>query len=388
MTRRTPVIVGIGLSDYPRSPHLSAIGHVTQAAGRALRDAGLRPDAVDGVLSTGSQGALHDDVVTVAEHLGLKPRYMNGTMTGGSAFEYLLADACAAVSRGACETALIVYGSDLLSNQSLKLEAVSRRNGRHSGVMMWDSLYGSSIVGAYAMIARRHMHEFGTTREQLAEIALASRAWAAFNEQAVLKKPLTLEQALGSRMIADPLSAVDCCVVTDGGGAVVVTTAERARDLQSTPVYPVGHGTAMGHFGLNQMEDLTTTAAPRAAADAFAMAGLTPAAVDVVQIYDSFTITVLMMLEGLGFCARGEGGAFVAGGRLAPGGALPCNTDGGGLSACHPGMRGIFLLVEAVRQLRGAAGPAQTPAPKVALACGAGGIMSCIGVSILSRDAP
>lgn len=389
MSARTPVIVGIGLSDYPRAPHLSALGHVQQATHRALRDCGLTIGDVDGLLTTGSQGPLYDDVVSAAEYLGVRARYLNGTMTGGSAFEFMISDAAAAVERGACETAVIAYGSELLSNPNLALSSASLRNGRHSGIMMWDSLYGQSIVGAYAMIAQRHMHDYGTTAEQLAEIAVASRAFAQFNPLAMVRTPLTIAAVLKSRMVADPLRAADCCVVSDGGGALVITTLERARDLCRRPfVFLAGAGGAMGHFGINQMDDFSTTPATLAAHDAFAQAGVRPCDIDTVQIYDSFTITVLMMLEGMGFCERGGGGPFVAGGRLGPGGALPCHTDGGALSSCHPGMRGIFLLIEAVRQLRGEGGEAQTRNAKLAAVCGSGGIMSCVGVAILSGDQP
>jgi len=388
MNPRTPVIVGRGLSDLPRAPHLSALGHMQQASGRALRDCGLTFADVDGVLATGSQGALYDDVVAAAEYMGIGPRYMNGTMTGGSAFEFMLADCAAAIERGACDTALITYGSELVSNPNLALSSAISRNGRVAGIMMWDSLFGLSIVGAYALIARRHMHEFGTTPEDLAEIAVASRRFARKNPAALIREDLTIEQAVSSRMIADPLRATDCCVVTDGGCSLVLTTLERARDLDVTPIFIAGTGTAMTHFGINQMPDLTATAAQRAGRLAFEAAGISPGQIDLVQIYDSFTITVLLMLEDLGFCAKGEGGSFVRGGRLGPGGRLPCNTDGGALSACHPGMRGLFLLAEAVRQLRGEGQDAQVARARTALACGAGGIMSAVGVAILSAEAP
>jgi len=388
LAARTAVIVGAGLSDYPRAPHLSAPGHALQAMHRALADAGLSVADVDGFCGVGTQGFYYDDVLSLAEFLGLKPRYVNGTMTGGSSPEFMIRDAVAAVERGACETVVIAYGSDLLSNKNLFLGSGSIRKNRHGGVFLWDSLYGQTIIGAYAMAARRHMHEFGTTPEQLAAITVASRQFAAMNPNAMARKPVTIEDVLASRLLADPLRALDCCVVSDGGGALVITTLERARDLAVKPVFVAGSAGAVSHWGVNQMPDFSTTAAPIAALEAFGQAGVTPAGVDVVQIYDSFTITVLLMLEGLGFCGRGEGGPFVADGKLGLGGALPCNTDGGALSSSHPGMRGVFLLIEAVRQLRGQAGDAQVPGARTALACGAGGFLSAIGVTILTNQQP
>jgi acetyl-CoA acetyltransferase len=238
------------------------------------------------------------------------------------------------------------------------------------------------------MAATRHMHDFSTSPEQLAEIAVAVRAHAAMNPAAMHRDPITVEDVLASRMIAEPLHLLDCCLVTDGGGALVITTAERARDLRQPPAYLLGAASAMTHWNVSQMPDFTTTAAARCGPEAMARAGIRPSDVDVVQLYDSFTITVLLLLEDLGFCAKGEGGSFVTGGRIGPGGALPVNTDGGGLSACHPGMRGIFLLVEAVRQLRGQAGEAQVPDCQVAMACGSGGWLSCMGAVVLGAQHP
>src|SRR5438105_31113 len=232
------------------------------------------------------------------------------------------------------------------------------------------------------------MHEFGTMSEQLAAIAVAMRTHAGNNPMAQYREPITVEDVLESRMIADPLHMLDCCVISDGGGACVVTTEDRARDLRRPPVYVLGAAHALTHhMNVSQMPDLTVTPAAQSGPLAFRRAGLTPGDVDTLQVYDSFTITVLLSLEDLGFCAKGEGGAFVEGGRLQVGGGLPTNTDGGGLSACHPGMRGMFLIVEAVRQLRGQS-VNQVPDARVAVAHGTGGMLSTGATLILAKDTP
>ncbi len=385
MGTRDPVIVGVGLSDYPRAPHLDYMQHHAQAMQRALTDCGMPLSAIDGYCTAGDgPHGLADSASGLAEYLGIRYRYLDGTMVGGSSFEYHVQHAMAAIADGRCDTVLITYGSDRLSRLGRTLGTGFHGAGdRVGGPAQYEAPYGLPLIGAYAMAAMRHMHEYGTTSEQLAEIAVGVREHAAFNPVAMYRDPLTVGDVLSSRMIADPLHKLDCCVVSDGGGAVVITTAERARDLDRQPVRLLGAGTAQTHWNPSQMPDFTRTGAVEAGAAAFAQAGLTPADVDTIQIYDSFTITVLTLLEDLGFCAKGEGGPFVETGCLRRGGALPMNTDGGGLSACHPGMRGIFLLVEAVRQLRGEAGEVQVPDAEVALACGSGGWLSCMGAVLL-----
>jgi acetyl-CoA acetyltransferase len=290
------------------------------------------------------------------------------------------------VEAGVCETVLVSYGS-------VQLSAMGRRLGTGgptappSGPAAFDALWGNTLVGNYDLAAQRHMYEFGTTSEQLAEIAVTTRAHAAKNPMAQYRDPITVDDVLSSRMIADPLHMLDCCVISDGGGACVVTTEERARDLQRPPIYVLGAAHALTHhMNISQMPELTVTAAAQSGPLAFRRAGLSPADVDTLQVYDSFTITVLLSLEDLGFCAKGEGGAFVEDGRLHVGGALPTNTDGGGLSACHPGMRGMFLIVEAVRQLRGES-VNQVPGARVAVAHGTGGMLSTGATLILGTEA-
>jgi len=385
---RTPVIVGIGLSDYPKAPHLDSIGHHAQAAQRALADAGVAKADVDGYVSTAMGG--DDTTVGMAEYLGIDHRYIDSTMTGGSSFEFHVQHAAAALREGLCETILVTYGSDFLSRmgRTLGTGGFGRASRHIGGPPQFEAPYGNTLVGAYAMAARRHMHEYGTTPEHLAEIAVGVREYAGLNPNALYRDPITVDDVVNSRLVADPLHKLDCCVISDGGGAVVMTTAERARDLPQPPVYVLGAAGGQSHWNISQMPDFTSTAAARCGPEAFAQAGITPDDVDTIQFYDSFTITVLLLLEGLGFCKQGEGGPFVAEGHLRRGGKLPLNTDGGGLSSCHSGMRGIFLLIEAARQLRHQGGASQVPDCNIAVACGSGGWLSCIGTVVLGREHP
>jgi acetyl-CoA acetyltransferase len=363
------VIAGIGESDSPLAPHLDDFGHHAQAASRALADAGLGLADVDGYATPSAQGM---DAVRMAEYLGLRPRWIDGSNTGGSSFEVLLEHAADAIRAGRAETVLITYGQ--ASRSSGAAIGTRERGGPLvSGVEQWEAPFGITLVGAYALAAQRHMHLYGTTSEQLARIAVQSRANAAFNPRAMYRDPITVEDVLASPMVADPLHRLDCCVISDGGGGLVLTTEERARDLPSKPVHVLGAASASDHVGIAWASDLTTTAAALSGARAFRQAGLSPADVDLCMLYDSFTITVLLQFEDLGFCAKGEGGEFVSTTRLR------YNTDGGGLSANHPGMRGIFLVTEAVRRLR--AGDA-----KVALANGSGGQLSVMGTVLLSLE--
>jgi len=381
------VIVGIGLSDYPKAPHLTAVQHHAQAFQRALADCGIAKSAIDGYCGAGGMVPA-EDPVTMAEYLGINHRYIDGTMVGGSSFEFHVQHAAEAIRTGLCDTVLISYGSDYLSRMGRTLGTGGMFRGRTvAGPSQFEAPYGNSLVGSYALVARRHMHEFGTTSEQLAQIAVGVREYAGLNPHALYRDPITVDDVLASRLVADPLHKLDCCVISDGGGAVIMTTAERARDLRQPGVAVLGAAGGMTHWNISQMGDYTTSAAAVCAPEAFARAGLRPSDVDTIQFYDSFTITVLVLLEDAGFCKKGEGGAFVAEGHLRRGGKLPLNTDGGGLSSCHPGMRGIFLLIESVRQLRGQAGVAQVPDCEVALAIGSGGWLSCIGAVVLGKQA-
>jgi acetyl-CoA acetyltransferase len=387
---RTPVIVGIGLSDYPKAPHLNGVQHHVLAMQRCLADAGIEKSTIDGYVNASSGGLMLDDPVTMAEYLRIDHRYIDGTMTGGSSFEFHVQHLAAAIREGLCDTALVTYGSDQLTKMGRKLGTGGFQRGgqRVPGPVQFEAPYGGSLVGSYAMHAMRHMHEFGTTSEQLAEIAVGVREFAGLNPNAIYRDPITVDDVVDSRMIADPLHMLDCCSITDGGGAFIVTTAERAKDLQQPPVYVLGAAGAQTHWNICQQTDFTTSAGAKAGPIAFERAGVTHDDVDLLMFYDSFTITCLILLESLGFVPRGEGGPFVAEGHLKRGGKWPLNTDGGGLSSCHPGMRGIFLIIEAVRQLRGQGGEAQVPDCEVAIAAGSGGWLSAIGAVLMGREAP
>ncbi len=387
---RTPVIVGTGLSDYPKAPELDGVQHHVQALQRALADSGVEKSEINGYVSAGGGGLMIDDAVTMAEYLRIDHRYIDGTMTGGSSFEFHVQHLAAAIREGLCDVALITYGSDQLSRMGRRLGTggFQRPGSRVGGPIQYEAPYGNSLVGAYAMHAARHMHEFGTTPAQLAEIAVGIREYATLNPHAIYRDPITVDDVLNSRMIADPLHKLDCCAITDGGGAILMTTADRAKDLRQPPVYVLGAAGAETHWNVSQQPDFTTCAGALAGPVAFERAGLTPDDIDMLMFYDSFTITCLILLESLGFVPRGEGGPFVAEGHLKRGGRWPLNTDGGGLSSSHPGMRGIFLLIEAARQLRGQAGDAQVPDCRTAICAGSGGWLSAIGVAILGAEHP
>lgn len=392
MNPRTPTIVGAALSDYPKTPELSERQHHAQALTRALDDAGLTLKDIDGFMSAGmkSGGMGVDDAQTMAEYLGIDHKVVSGEGEGGAVFEWMVQQASAQLRDGQCETVAITYGSDLYTRlgRSLGTVGFQRPGDIITNAVQFEAPFGGNIVSAYALAAKRHMHEYGTTSEQLAEVAVACREHAALNPHAMYRKPITVDDVLNSRMIADPLHMLDCCVVSDGGGAIILTTAERARDLPSQPVYVLAAEGTQSHWMISQMPDYTVAPSAVAGPRAFEKAGIKPGDIDTIQFYDSFTITVLLMLEGLGFCERGEGGPFAASGALKLGGELPLNTDGGGLSACHSGMRGMHLLVESVRQLRGQGGDAQVPDCKLALACGSGGWLSGHAVVIMGTEQP
>ena len=342
-----------------------------ECARGALEDCGLELDDVDGLFSAGmAMGAM--GVVGLAEYLNLKPRYVDGTNIGGSSFVAHVNHAAAAIHAGLCDVALILYGSTAASNAMAIGTGMGGAARDAAGSFV--SPYGMTTVGSYALVAQRHMHEYGTKPEQLAEIAVTMRKHASLNPHAKMRKPITVDDVMASRMISEPLHLLDCCIISDGGGAVVVTSTERARDLAKPPVLLQGCGEALCHREIGS-PDLLTIAAKQSSEQAFAMSGLTRDDVDLCTIYDSFTITALMTLENLGFCKPGEGGAFVEGGRIALGGSLPVNPDGGGLSSNHPGMRGIFLVIEAVRQLRAECEGRQVENARVACVHGTGGTL-------------
>lgn len=343
----------------------------------AIADAGMRLADVDGLFV-----CLPDDVLgglSLAEYFGITPRFTDCNRTGGSAFMSHVATAVMMLDAGYIDTALIAYGSNQRSAGG-KLSTPVTSNA-------YEAPYRPLFpLSSYALAAARHIHEFGTTRAQLAEVAVAARGWANTNPEAFTTGALTIADVLGSRMLSSPLTAKDCCLVTDGAAAIVLTRSDRARDCPRAPVPVLGAAAATWHNAISQMPDLTTTAAAESGPRAYAMAGIGPGDVDVVQLYDAFTINTILFLEDLGFCPKGEGGRFIEGGRIAPGGELPVNTNGGGLSCCHPGMYGLFAIVEAARQLRGQAAN-QIVGAEVAIAHGNGGALSSQATVILGSTA-
>lgn len=375
-------IAGVAESALGVLPDRTVLSLQMEAAREAMADAGLEPLEIDGLFVSGYPYT-ERQAVLVAEYLGLRPRYLDDTNLGGAGFVAAVERAGAAIQAGLCNTVLITYGSTQRSSGTRKLAGRPPDWG-----YQFEMPYGPMMpLTGYALAAQRHMHLYGTTLEQLAEVAVATRKWAQRNPKALRRDPLTIEDVMASPVISSPLRVADCCLVTDGGGAVIVTSAERARSLRKPPVYVLGSGTAMTHEHISQMPEITETAARESGRLAFARAGLTPKDVDVTEIYDSFTITVLLSLEDLGFCAKGEGGRFVSGQRTAPGGEFPLNTSGGGLSYTHPGMFGIFLIIEAVRQLRGECGDRQVPGAATALCHGTGGQLNTAATLLLGRDA-
>ncbi len=380
---RGVALVGAALSDCGRVDTKSPFELHFQAASRAIADAGLTKDDIDGFGSCGT-GLLAP--IEVAEYCGVRPSWVDGTSVGGSSWEFMVEHATAAIEAGHAEVVVLVYGSTARADLKTRTRATSNLSMGSRGPVQFDAPFGHSLIAKYAMAARRHMHEFGTTGEQLAEISVSTRYNAGFNPDAYYRDPITIDDVQSSRMMADPLTKLHCCIRSDGGGAVVLTSMDRARDLAKRPVKVLGTGEAVSHTTMSEWDDFTESPAVRSGAAAFARAGVTPADIDCAQIYDAFTPMVLLSLEGLGFCEKGEGGAFVETGALRLGGSLPTNTDGGGLSSCHPGMRGMFLLVEAVRQLRGEAGERQVPDAELCCVNGTGGWFSSASTIILGVD--
>jgi len=377
--RGSVAIAGVGLAGCGEAPGWTEMEIAAAAAKSALDDAGLTARDVDGIVIASTN--IFMSGLALAEHLGIRPKFTESTMVGGSSFVGHLIPAALALDARLCDAILVAYGSNQRTGTG-RSEA-----GRHKMALdpqPFEHPYKPfNPPTSYALAAARHMHQYGTTRTQLAEIAVAARKWAQLNPEAFAREPLTIEDVLASRRVSDPLTVRDCCLVTDGGGAYVLTRAERVQDLPKPPAYLLGVGAAHWHRQISSMPDLTVTAATESGRRAFEMAGLGPQDVDVVELYDAFTINTLLFLEDLGFCRKGEGGGFVSGGRIAPGGALPVNTNGGGLSCVHPGMYGIFLVIEAVRQLRREAGARQVREAAVALAHGNGGVLSSQITAIL-----
>lgn len=378
MSRRV-AIVGAALSDVGKVDHASPYALVAQSTRRAVAESGLSPADVDGFASTGL-GTMPP--IDVAEYLGLKPRWVDSTTVGGSSWEVMAAHAVDAISEGHADVVVLSYGSTARADLRKGLRSANLDWGSR-GPLQWEAPYGHTLISKYAMAARRHMHEYGTTIEQLAEVAVSARFNAGPNPEAYYREPITVDDVLAGPMIADPFTKLQCCIRSDGGAAIVLAAEDRVADTATTPVWVLGTGEHTSHISMSQWEDFTVGPAVVSGRLAFERAGLTPADVDVCELYDAFTYMLLITLEDLGFCAKGEGGAMVAEGALRLGGALPTNTDGGGLSACHPGQRGLFLLVEAARQLRGECGDRQVEGARVACVSGTGGWFCSSGTVLL-----
>jgi acetyl-CoA acetyltransferase len=372
--RGKTAFVGAATFGCGEAPGYTSIEIAAEAARLAIADAGLKTSDMDGLFICMPNDFLAG--LTIAEYLGIRPKMTNSSRTGGSAFLTHAEWAMLALDAGLIDYALICYGSNQRTGAG-KLVAAQVPSP-------FELPYRPhNPVASYALAASRHMYEFGTTSEQLASVAVAARQWANLNPDAFRQGPLSIEDVLATRMVSDPLHAADCCLITDGGAAVVMTRADRAKDLRHTPVALLGAASATWHIEISQLADLATSAAQESGRRAFAQAALSPSDIDVVNLYDAFTINTIMFLEDLGFCGKGEGGPFVASGAIAPGGSLPVNTNGGGLSFCHPGMYGLFTLVESIQQLRGQAGDRQVGDAKLALAHGNGGTLSSQATCIL-----
>lgn len=372
--RGKAAIVGAATFGIGEAKGFDAIDIAVHATVRALNQAGLKPSDADGLFICLPSDFLSG--LTFAQHLGIHPRITDNNRTGGSAFQTHVMWAALALEAGLCDVAVVAYGSVQRSFAG-KLQTPSRPDP-------FESVYNPRLpVAAYALSAARHMHEYGTTSEHLAEVAVAAREWAKLNPDAFERGDLTIDDVLNARRISDPLGLRDCCLVTDGAAAIVMVRQERARDLCQRPVHVLGAAAATFHHMISAMPDLTVTAASESGPRAFAQAGYGPKDMDVVELYDAFTINPILFLEDLGFCKKGEGGPFVADGKLRPGGGLAVNTNGGGLSCVHPGMYGLFTIVEAAQQIMGVAGDRQVKKADLGIAHGNGGYLSSQATVIL-----
>lgn len=375
--RGKTAIVGASTFGVGEAPGLSNYDLAARASVKALAQAGLTPGDVDGLFMICMGDYLNG--LAFSEYLGIHPRITDNNRAGGSSFQTHAIMAALALVTGQCDVALIAYGS----NQRTDGGKLARSAPFNPYI---DAYRPRPPMSSYAMAAARHMHEFGTTREQLGEVALAARKWAQLNPDAFVRDDLTMDDYLGARMLCDPFNKLDCCLVTDGAAAVVMTRADVARDYAAKPAYLLGGAAETTHLEIISMPSLTETGLVKASSRAFAQAGIKPSDVDVVELYDAFTINTILFLEDMGFCPKGEGGRFVEGGRIAPGGELPVNTSGGGLSFCHPGMYGLFTMVEAVQQIRGECGDRQVKDVNIAISQGNGGQLSSEAVLVLGSE--
>ena len=376
--RNAACIVGVDESDeIGNLPHKSQLTLHLEAVANAVRDAGLRISDVDGIFTAGQHSP-----ALLGEALGITPRYVDGTSVGGCSFIIEVGHAVAALHHGLCDVAVVSHGESGRSGVGVS----PRRDTSLTG--QYEAPFGfGGAPTFFGMLTTRHMHVYGTTLEQWAQVAVSTRRWAMLNPKALRREPLTVADVLASRPVVYPFNVLNICLVTDAGGAVVLTRADRARDCAKTPVYVRGVGEGTEHVMVTQMRDLTFSEATRLAGDkAFRMAGVGPRDFDHVMLYDAFTSGPPLMLESLGLARRGEGVHCFAEGRATPGGSLPINTNGGGLSYTHSGMYGIFPIIEATRQLRGECGARQVPGVRLSLVNGMGGMLSAAGTLVLSNE--
>jgi acetyl-CoA acetyltransferase len=376
--RNSVCIVGVDESDEIGTlPHKSQLSLHLEAIHNAVRDAGLRIDDVDGIFTAGQHSP-----ALLGEALGITPRYVDGTSVGGCSFIIMVGHAVAALHHGLCDVAVVSHGESGRSQ-------VGVTRGRDTSLSgHYEIPYGFGGAPTYfGMITTRHMHEYDTTLEQWAQVAVSTRAWACLNPKARFREPITIADVLNSRPVCYPFNLLNICLVTDAGGAAVLTRADRARDCAKPPVYVRGIGEATEHVMVTQMHNLTFSESTRLSGEkAFKIAGVTHTDFDHLMLYDAFTSGPPIMLESLGFCKPGEGVSFFEDGKSTPGGSLPINTNGGGLSYTHSGMYGIFPIIEATRQLRGECGVRQVPNVKLSLVNGMGGMLSAAGTLLLANE--
>lgn len=378
-------LIGMAESDVGIVPDKSPRELCVQVTLDAVRDAGLRLNEVDGLITC---NAFAEPIMyhaeAVAEYLGWEPRHCVTVNTGGGTTFMALNMAAAAIEAGMADT-IVVAMADSLRSFMTREQAMVVQSG--SGHPHYEQPYGPTVPAYYGLIARAHMDQYGTTEAQFAEAAVSCRAWASQHPKAQMRDVISVEDVLNSRAIADPLKVLDCSLVSDGGAAVVITRKDRAKDGPHKPITLLGYGEGHAYEHISQAKDLTTSAAVQSGQGAYAEAGLNPDDVSLLQLYDCFTPALLIQIEDLGFCAKGEGGDWLASGISRPGGTKPLNTHGGMLSYCHPGNPGaMFGLTEAMSQLRGDAGQRQLTGMRTALCHAQGGIMSSHATVILGVE--
>jgi acetyl-CoA acetyltransferase len=384
--RGVMAIVGAADTRVGLVPDLTSAQLQTEAARLALADAAISKDQIDGLISCnasverGPLKTFHAEMV--AELLGIRPRFCLTGAVGGALPVLMMEHAAAAIAAGRCNTVLLISADNILSGSKRRVAVPEPWDDPQ-----FEEPYGPTTPAMYALIARAHMHAYGTTSDQFAAVAVACRKHASMNPGAQKRDPITIADVLNSRMIADPLHLLDCSLVSDGGAAIVMTAADRAKDFSKKPVYFLGAGEAHPYLSLLHADSLTESGAIESGRQAYAAAGVRPRDIDVAFVYDAFTPMAIIYLEDLGFCPKGEGGRFVEGGNVELGGSLPINTHGGLLSYCHAGLaNSIFHITEAVRQLRGECGPRQVAGARLAIIHGQGGRASTHGTAILGTQ--